>query len=254
MKQIIDTFIRETKRLNDRNILLRLMAEVALPHLQAGQFVEVQVSAPNVFLRRPISVHFYCAEKNELWLLVQLVGKATHEMALLKEGDKLNLVLPLGKPFSIPTAAAQRLLLVGGGVGVAPLLYLGSTLKEQGHHVTFLLGGRTKGDLLQLDEFQKYGEVYVTTEDASLGEGGFVTQHSLLQNETFDFIYTCGPTPMMQAVARYAQQKGIECEVSLENKMACGVGACLCCVTDTKEGHKCVCTEGPVFNIKDLKW
>lgn len=254
MKKIIDTFIRDIKRLNNRNILLRLTANEALPHLQAGQFVEVQVNAPNVFLRRPISVHFYDAEKNELWLLVQLVGKATHEMSLLKQGDSLNLVLPLGTPFSMPTVANQQLLLVGGGVGVAPLLYLGAKLKEHGHQVSFLLGGRAKDDLLQIEEFQKYGQVHITTEDASWGERGFVTQHSILQKERFDFIYTCGPTPMMQAVARYAQQQNIECEVSLENKMACGVGACLCCVTDTKEGHKCVCTEGPVFNIKELKW
>jgi dihydroorotate dehydrogenase electron transfer subunit len=254
MKKIIDTFIRDIKRLNNRNILLRLTANEALPHLQAGQFVEVQVNAPNVFLRRPISVHFYDAEKNELWLLVQLVGKATHEMSLLKQGDSLNLVLPLGTPFSMPTVVNQQLLLVGGGVGVAPLLYLGAKLKEHEHQVSFLLGGRTKDDLLQIEEFQKYGQVHITTEDASWGERGFVTQHSILQKEKFDFIYTCGPTPMMQAVARYAQQQNIECEVSLENKMACGVGACLCCVTDTKEGHKCVCTEGPVFNIKELKW
>lgn len=254
MKKIINTSVRTIQRLNERNVLLRLTAEEALPVLEPGQFVEVQVNAPNVFLRRPISVHFYDAEKNELWLLVQMVGKATHEMAAMKEGDMLNVVLPLGSPFTLPTQPGQRLLLVGGGVGVAPLLYLGAKLKASGHEVNFLLGGRTQGDLLQLEEFEKYGKVYITTEDASYGEKGFVTQHSLLQEQSFDFIYTCGPTPMMQAVAKYAQEKKIECEVSLENRMACGVGACLCCVTDTKEGHKCVCTEGPVFNIKELKW
>ena len=92
-----------------------------------------------------------------------------------------------------------------------------------------------------------------TTEDASLGEKGFVTNHSVL-NEKFDKIYTCGPKPMMMAVAAYAKQNNIACEVSLENKMACGLGACLCCVEDTKEGHRCVCTDGPVFSIDELKW
>lgn len=254
MKTIIDTTIRCVKQLNERNVLISLTADGPLPLMLPGQFVEVQVNAPNVFLRRPISVHFYDAQTNELWLLVQVVGKATREMAQLKAGDSLNLVAPLGNTFSLPELPHQRLLLVGGGVGVAPLLYLGATLQKEGHDVSFLLGGRSQKDLLQLDEFRKYGEVYVTTEDGSFGEQGFVTQHSLLQQTAFDFIYTCGPTPMMQAVSRYAVEKNIACEVSLENRMACGVGACLCCVTDTKEGHKCVCSDGPVFNIKDLKW
>jgi dihydroorotate dehydrogenase electron transfer subunit len=87
-----------------------------------------------------------------------------------------------------------------------------------------------------------------------MGEKGFVTNHSVLKNVKLDKIFTCGPTPMMKAVAAYASAENIDCEVSLENTMACGLGACLCCVTDTKEGHKCVCTDGPVFNIKDLKW
>jgi dihydroorotate dehydrogenase electron transfer subunit len=138
-------------------------------------------------------------------------------------------------------------------VGVAPLLYLGATLKEQGTAPTFLLGGRSAKDVLLLDEFQKYGRVLVTTEDATMGEKGFVTNHSVL-NESFSQIYTCGPTPMMKAVARYATEKGIECEASLENMMACGLGACLCCVEKTKDGNVCVCKEGPVFNIKQLLW
>ena len=92
------------------------------------------------------------------------------------------------------------------------------------------------------------------TEDGSEGERGFVTQHSLLQQEQFDRISTCGPKPMMMAVARYAKAQGIDCEASLENMMACGVGACLCCVEDTQEGHVCVCKQGPVFNINELKW
>jgi dihydroorotate dehydrogenase electron transfer subunit len=87
-----------------------------------------------------------------------------------------------------------------------------------------------------------------------MGERGYVTQHSVLAQESFDVIYTCGPKPMMKAVARYALDHDIECEASLENMMACGVGACLCCVEDTKEGHVCVCKEGPVFNVKQLKW
>ena len=113
---------------------------------------------------------------------------------------------------------------------------------------------RSDKDLLQLEEFAKYGEVYTTTEDGSHGEKGYVTQHSILNKVRFEQIYTCGPKPMMVAVAKYAKSNQIECEVSLENTMACGIGACLCCVENTTEGHLCVCKEGPVFNINKLLW
>lgn len=155
-------------------------------------------------------------------------------------------------------------LMVGGGVGVAPLLYLGATLKEQGEEPTFLLGARSAKDLLLISEFEKYGRVLVTTEDGSEGERGFVTNHSVLQEGRFEMIQCCGPTPMMKAVAHYAREKGIECEVSLENLMACGLGACLCCVekvapSNPSEGNGeptnvCVCKDGPVFNINRLLW
>jgi dihydroorotate dehydrogenase electron transfer subunit len=106
-----------------------------------------------------------------------------------------------------------------------------------------------------IDYFEKVGRVFITTEDGSKGEKGFVTNHSILKNEKFDFISTCGPKPMMAAVSKCAEALGIECEVSLENKMACGLGACLCCVEKTKDkGNICICTEGPVINAKRLNW
>ena len=105
-----------------------------------------------------------------------------------------------------------------------------------------------------LDIFKKYGRVCVTTEDGSEGEKGFVTNHSLLQMEDFTRIATCGPTPMMKAVAAFARKNDVECEASLENLMACGLGACLCCVEKTIEGNLCVCKDGPVFNIRKLLW
>jgi len=150
--------------------------------------------------------------------------------------------------------AEAKLLLVGGGVGVAPLLFLGAELKGLGFEPTFLLGARTGGDLLMVDEFRRYGRVLITTEDGSVGERGFVTRHSVLSTESFDRIYTCGPTPMMKAVAAYAYKNNVFCEASLENMMACGLGACLCCVEKTTEGNLCVCKNGPVFNINQLLW
>ena len=159
-----------------------------------------------------------------------------------------------GRTFDEWLAADKRLLLVGGGVGVAPLLYFGAEIKKMGGRPSFLLGARTKTDLLQLELFEALGDVYVTTEDGSYGERGFVTNHSVLQTTHFDQISCCGPKPMMKAVAAYATKHDVSCEVSLENMMACGLGACLCCVEKTIEGNLCVCKDGPVLNIKKLLW
>ena len=254
-KYILDLKVRETVTVSGQCVLLRLTADEPLPEMLPGQFVEVRVdNTPSVLLRRPISIHYCNKETNELGLLVQLVGDGTRWMATLKAGDTVNIVLPLGNGFTLPTDASVRPLLIGGGVGVAPLLYLGMKLKEMGITPTFLLGSRTENELMQVQEYEKVGPVYITTENGAVGEQGYVTQHSVLAREQFDQVYTCGPKPMMVAVAAYAKQNGIACEVSLENKMACGLGACLCCVEDTKEGHRCVCTEGPVFSIDELKW
>lgn len=256
MKYLRDLTVTAVEHLNPRNILLRLTDPTApLPDCHPGQFVEVKVDGSDkTFLRRPLSIHFVDRVNNELWLLVQMVGDGTRALANLQTGKTLNVLLPLGNGFSPVQLQGERVLLVGGGVGVAPLLEYGKYLCE--HHATpiFLLGARKREDVLQLDRFKRYGEVYVTTEDGSLGEQGFVTQHSILQNSTFDRISVCGPKPMMQAVAQYARKSHLPCEVSLENLMACGLGACLCCVEKTIKGNVCVCTEGPVFNINDLTW
>lgn len=226
-----------------------------LPEILPGQFVQLAVTdSPATMLRRPISVHHVDYDSNQLWLLIHIVGDGTKKLGSLHEGDTVNTIVPLGKGFTLTDDAAARPLLVGGGVGIAPLLYFGAKLKAQGVEPTFLLGARSKDDLLQLDEFEKYGRVFLTTEDGSIGEKGFVTQHSIWNQEVFTSIHCCGPKPMMVAVAKVAKAKGVECEVSLENMMACGLGACLCCVEDTQEGNVCVCKEGPVFNINELKW
>ncbi len=254
-KYILDLKVRETVAVGKQFVLLRLTDSEPLPEMLPGQFVEVRVdNTPSVLLRRPISIHYYNKENNELGLLVQLIGDGTRWMATLKAGDTLNVVLPLGNGFTLPTSTDENPLLVGGGVGVAPLLYLGMKLKEMGVTPTFLLGSRTENELMQIDEFKKYGPVYITTENGAVGEKGYVTQHSVLANNKFSQVYTCGPKPMMMAVARWAKSANVPCEVSLENKMACGVGACLCCVEDTKEGNVCVCKEGPVFSIDKLSW
>ena len=254
-KFILDLIVTKNETLNNQYSLLILTSPVKLPEMLAGQFVEVRVdNSPSTFLRRPISINYIDYETNELWLLVQIIGAGTRKICELQVGNIVNLILPLGNSFTYPEKKDSKILLVGGGVGIAPLLFWGAKLKQSGFECNFLLGGRTKDNLLQLCEFEQFGNVYTTTEDGSHGEQGFVTQHSLLNDSNFDYIYTCGPTPMMKAVASYSSKINANCEVSLENTMACGFGSCLCCVTDTTKGHVCVCTEGPVFNITKLKW
>lgn len=254
-KYILDLKVTSIERISDKHVLIKLTDDKPLPETLPGQFVEVRVDgSPTTFLRRPISINFVDSEKNEWWLLVAVVGDGTRRLAQLREGDTLNVVAPLGNSFTMPQSSDEKILLVGGGVGVAPLLYLGAEIKRKGYEPTFLLGARSSKDLLEIDFFKTYGRVFVTTEDASEGERGFVTNHSILQKETFTRISTCGPKPMMVAVARFANKVGIECEASLENMMACGVGACLCCVEKTIEGNLCVCKQGPVFNVKKLLW
>ena len=254
-KYVKDLTVREVTFPHELYVLLKLMDEEALPETLSGQFVEVKVEgSPKTFLRRPISINYVDREKNELWLLVKKVGEGTHQLATLKAGDTLNLVFPLGNGFSPVRKKGEKVLLVGGGVGVAPLLDYGKYLKESGAEPVFLLGARSKNDLLEQELFKAIAPVYVTTEDGSEGEKGFVTQHSLLTKEKFDRISVCGPKPMMVSVARYAKATNTPCEVSLENMMACGLGACLCCVEKTVKGNVCVCKEGPVFDINDLTW
>lgn len=254
-KYISDLDVVSVEHIGGRYVLIKLTQDEPLPDMIPGQFVEVRVDgSPSAFLRRPISVCFVDHQKNHLWLLVAAIGDGTKRLAQLTAGCKLNCVYPLGNGFTLPSDAAERWLLVGGGVGVAPLLYLGNTLHDAGCEPVFLLGARSEADLLLLDEFKKYGQVCVTTEDGTVGERGFVTNHTILDKVAFSHVSACGPKPMMMAVAKYATVKGITCEVSLENMMACGLGACLCCVEKTTEGNVCVCKEGPVFNVNKLLW
>lgn len=255
-KHIIDLQVVSVEALGERFVLLKCTDPNApLPPMMPGQFAQLRVDgSKETFLRRPISINFVDTKLNQIWFLVQLVGAGSRALGRLKEGDTLNALLPLGNGFSMPVSAEKKHLLVGGGVGTAPLLYLGAQMNLMGMRPTFLLGARTKDMLLQMEDFKRVGDVYVTTEDGSAGEKGFVTQHSILFKQHFDRISVCGPSPMMKAVAKFARANSVPCEVSLENMMACGLGACLCCVEKTVKGNVCVCTEGPVFDINELTW
>ena len=241
-KYVSELRITAVEKLKDDYVLLKVTDEqIPFSDMMPGQFVNIRITnSPDTFLRRPISINYVDESKNEMWLLVHSVGEGTRRLACLKVGDFLDCLFPLGNNFSQPLKNG-RYLLIGGGVGTAPLLFLGKKLKEFG------------SEPVQLDLFRKLGDTYTTTENGSLGTKGFVTDHKVLE-DAFEGIYACGPKPMMKAVVKVAKSRNINCEVSLENLMACGLGACLCCVEKTVKGNVCVCTEGPVFNANQLTW
>ncbi|MDA3818328.1 MAG: dihydroorotate dehydrogenase electron transfer subunit [Prolixibacteraceae bacterium] len=254
-KEVSNLLVTKNIALNHDNFLIELKADSPVEQILPGQFVNVKVEkSPNTFLRRPFSVHDTYPSTNSFSILVKAVGDGTEALSVIKEGQRLDVVFPLGNGFKLPSKG-ESILLIGGGVGIAPIMHLARISKEKGADVHILLGARTLNDHILIDEFKRYGTVHLTTDDGSLGTKGFVTNHPVIDGKIrFNRYQCCGPDPMMQAVARKAKQNETECEVSLENMMACGFGVCLCCVTKTNEGNKCVCTEGPVFNINNLEW
>ena len=252
-KKVEDLPVTENRRLNEEYYELVLRSGEALPAIAPGQFAELRVDhAPRTFLRRPISFYDTDPNRREIRFLIQEVGEGTRQLARLQPGDLLNVIYPLGHPFSV--VPGSRFLLVAGGVGIAPMLLLGRKLREEGKTPVFLFGFRSSRQWFDLTRFEALGEVHITTEDGSLGEQGLVTGHPVIKTEHFDGYYTCGPEPMMKAVAALADGRDTFCEVSLENTMACGFGACLTCAQPTVHGMKMVCTDGPVFNTKELLW
>ncbi|MFT3738993.1 MAG: dihydroorotate dehydrogenase electron transfer subunit [Breznakibacter sp.] len=257
-KKYVDDFIVvSVERKTNDFVVLELKHPGRLPFMEPGQFVQARVDGTStVYLRRPISIHDVAYETNTIKLLVQEVGDGTRWITSRSVGDVINLIYPLGNWFKLPLNKSDKVLLVGGGCGVAPLLFLGKKLKQYGFEPQYLIGAKSEKNLVQLIEYEKLGTVHITTEDGSVGVKGFVIHHPVMKTFTpdFDLIYTCGPEPMMKVLAKYAANHQIGCQVSLENNMACGFGACLCCVTATHHGNKCTCIEGPVFDSKELIW
>ncbi|MEI6576548.1 MAG: dihydroorotate dehydrogenase electron transfer subunit [Bacteroidota bacterium] len=250
-KQIHDLEVVGIRTLKQGFHVITLWAPESLPQILPGQFAEIAPPGHEVFLRRPFSFYDIDFQANTLSFLFKAVGKGTKAMAAAKPGDFLNTIYPLGKSYTLPTG--NKALLAGGGTGIAPMLMLGKFLISNGITPTFIFGGRSKDDIVDLDIFQKLGEVMVATEDGSLGFQGLITRHPVFASlKDFSKIYSCGPDPMMHAIGILAQEAGVACEVSLENTMACGIGACLCCIVETHEGNLTTCTSGPVFNVVDL--
>ena len=255
-KTVTDLLLIENKKLNKDNFLLKLLSPIPVSDIFPGQFVNIEIKEANeIFLRRPFSVLDVDYKNQTISLLVKILGRGSKKLTEAQPGLNFSTILPLGKSFTLPSKN-DRILLIGGGSGVAPMLFLAKICGLDPENVHVLIGARSASDHINIEEYKPFGEFYFTTEDGSLGETGYVTNHPVFTTKLNQFtkIYACGPDQMMKAIGRIALAKQIFCEVSLENMMACGFGVCLCCVEDTKTGHKCVCTDGPVFNVNDLKW
>lgn len=254
-KNIFDALLISSRDLSERYSMLTLRLPDSIGEMEVlpGQFVEVRVTdSPSTYLRRPISICDYDEAERMMTLLIRRAGEGTEHLCNLPVGAKVDILGPLGNGFTLP-AAGSSALLAGGGIGVAPLMLLGKRMRQAGVNVTLLLGARTADEILLLDEFKAIGNVAVSTDDGSLGEKGYAADNSVL-NRRYDLVCTCGPKPMMVGIARKAHATGSPCEVSLENLMACGLGACLCCVEPTLKGNLRACVEGPVFNTSQLLW
>lgn len=254
-KTVTDFSVIRNDSLNPTTHLIVLQPDEPLLPVYPGQFVNVEIPGnKEVFLRRPFSVFEADRHRNTLSLLVKVLGKGSATLTRVRVGEKLSLVYPLGRGFTMPLSG-EKVLAAGGGSGVAPLLFLAAEAGLDPGSMNLLLGARTASDHFNMEKYAGWAALHYTTEDGSMGEKGLITDHSLFRDlNAFSKIYACGPLPMMKAIAALASALQISCEVSLENLMACGFGVCLCCIEPTVKGNLCVCTEGPVFNINDLKW
>ena len=209
-----------------------------------GQFVNIKLEGK--FLRRPISVCDY--EDGKLTIIYKVVGKGTAQMSAMQAGQTLDILTGLGNGYDMEKSGDMPLLL-GGGVGVPPMYGLAKRLTAQGKKVTAILGFNTASEVFYADEFKALGcDVVVTTADGSLGIKGFVTDG---MPETYSYIYTCGPEPMLKAVYNAAKTSG---QFSFEERMGCGFGACMGCSCKTKYGNKRICKDGPVLEKEEIIW
>ena len=226
---------------------------------KAGQFVSVYSNDASKLLPRPISLCGIDREAGTLRLVYRVTGEhtGTEEFSRLQAGDTVKIMGPLGNGFTVEKG--KKAFLIGGGIGVPPMLQLAKEMKDAGENFQIVMGYRDAGTFL-LDEFKEQGESFVATEDGSVGTKGNVLDAIRENHLEADVIYACGPTPMLRALKAYAEEQNMTCYVSMEERMACGIGACLACVCNSteKDAHlnvknKRICKEGPVFNAKEVE-
>jgi len=221
-----------------------------------GQFISMYCNEGSRLLPRPISICEIDGEHACLRVVYRVAGRGTEEFSQMQQGDALPILGPLGNGFSVREG---KELLIGGGIGIPPMLELAKHLSAAGNQVQVVLGYRDR-DLFLKEEFESYGSVYVSTEDGSVGTRGNVIDAIRENGLMGDSIYSCGPIPMLRGVKTFGAEKNIFTQISLEERMACGIGACLACVCQSREkdGHsnvhnKRVCREGPVFEAGEVE-
>lgn len=250
--------VLEQKEIASGIFRLVLQTKEIAAQAKAGQFVSVYSKDPSKLLPRPISLCEIDKTKGTLTLVYRVTGEhtGTEEFSRLQKDDTVRILGPLGNGFPVDAADGKKAFLIGGGIGIPPILELAKQLNCEKQIVL----GYRNSDMFLLDEFKKQGEVYIATEDGSVGTKGNVLDAIRENALDAEVIYACGPTPMLRALKNYAAENNIECWISMEEKMACGIGACLACVCKSKEvdGHtnvhnKRVCKEGPVFLAEEVE-
>lgn len=250
-----DCIVVENKKIAQDYYKISFISKKIHKKALPGQFVHVLINNKTVFLRRPFSIH----QKNNdgFSIIYHVVGKGTKALAKIKPQEKLNIIGPLGNGFKIHKNKIA--VLIAGGCGVAPLYFLENELNKKKIKSHFFMGATTESLLLCRSDFSKIGtKLYISTDDGSCGEkctiSALFSTHLKALNPKKIAIYTCGPKAMLKTVSEIAKRYNIPCQVSLEEYMACGIGACLGCVVETKNGNKRVCKDGPVFDAKDIVW
>ena len=232
--------------------------------LKPGQFVHAKIPGmPDKILRRPFSVYSYDPTSGEIEILYQVVGGGTEHLSTVKAGEIVECIGPIGNGWTAPENC-KRALIIGGGVGAAPVYELARMLIQGGSRVDVVLGAQSKAMLVCMSRYGKLGAASLksSTDDGSFGHHGFCTdlvkenlENCMCDNnEKYDYIACCGPEPLMRAVCNIARPYDVAVQVSLEKRMACGIGACLSCVVDTKYKKRRVCVQGPVFTPEMLEW
>lgn len=239
---------------------LTIQTKEIAAHAKAGQFVSVYSDDASKLLPRPISLCGIDAEAGTLRLVYSVTGEGTgtEEFSRLKKGDTVKILGPLGNGFT--TEPGKKAFLIGGGIGVPPMLQLAKDIKKAGVVPFQIVMGYRDANTFLMDEFKEQAETFVATEDGSVGTKGNVLDAIRANALTADVIYACGPTPMLRALKAYAAEQGMDCYISMEERMACGIGACLACVCNStsKDEHsnvnnKRICKEGPVFDAKEVE-
>lgn len=254
MHQIQGTYkIVSNDKMSERFMHMKINAPQLAKAVKPGQFIHLRVTLGlEPFFRRPFSV--FRAKRN-IEIFYEVIGCGTKKMAEKKKGDDIDVLGPLGTSFSMPPKGIKQVVMIAGGIGVAPFLAFSDILKRRKCELILLYGGRTKGHTFSMKEYKSNGcKVYVSTDDGSVGVKGRVSKFfsKIDLNPETTFLYTCGPAPMMAAVQEFAKKNNLQGEASLEEVMACGLGACLGCSTKTKEGYKTVCYDGPVFDLQTV--